>query len=857
MRNLHFLVGLLMLFGISTFAKQIDENTAKQVGESFFVNSKKLSKSNVDLSLVYRSKASTAKGQTNFFYVFNNSTDGFVIVAADDNVIPILGYSTEGKFDTNNIPINTKEWFENYNNQIKYVIAHNIPTSQKIKTEWANYINNVVINNKTTSVNPLLTTKWDQSPYYNDACPYDTDIAKKSVTGCAATAMAQIMKYWNYPEKGTGFYSYDHKKYGTISSNFNEHSYNWGNMPNAVNSTNSAVAQLNYDAGVSLSMDYSPDESGALIRSKQDPTMFSFDYALKNYFDYKSTLDTKDRKNYTGEGWLNLLKTELDASRPVLYLGLGTGGHAFVCDGYDNNNLLHFNWGWGGQADGYFVVDQLNPGGYNFSDEQYAVIGVEPKTPPATNYKLEIYQHTPYLSSTEMPFGTNFSITTDLVNFGTAIFEGNFGAAIYDSNNNFIDFIDIKASTIIKPNFYILGEQFYKTSSTTLMPGDYYASILYKGINDGWKVVAPRNYSNKVPFKIKHTADIETNSAFSITNNNGKLIREQPVKINVDITNKGTSTYYGKYQLQLLNKKDGSLVQVIQTLGETSGLPSNQHYTNGKNFEGNITAQNGTYLLSLVYQPENSSTWTLAGSTSFKNPIDVIVEKTPLTPDQYEVNDEEEQAANLPVVFNNNQATVITTNSNFHDDEDLDFYKINLESGYKYTVTPNLQDIYFSKNSIVYTATAIYVYSTDSGENWSEVTTSKEASPEIILNNGGTIIFGVRQMFPGLDGTYLLDMTIDRDVTLATNNSTNNLESITLYPNPAKDFVNVDLSSITEKVIGFNIINNAGQVVKSIKSTNDKIAKISLQGLVKGLYYIQIETEHQKISKKLIVTSDK
>ncbi|WP_300672169.1 thiol protease/hemagglutinin PrtT [Soonwooa sp.] len=854
MRNLHFLVGLLMLFSMSTFAKQIDESTAKQVGESFFVNSKKLSKSKVNLNLVYKSKASAGKSQSNFFYVFNNSTDGFVIVAADDNVTPILGYSTEGKFNVNDIPINTKEWFDNYKLQIQYVIDHNIPASQKIKTEWANYINNIAIDNKTTSVNPLLTTKWNQSPYYNDACPYDTDLAQKSVTGCAATAMSQIMKFWNYPAKGTGFYAYNHLKFGTISSNFSEHSYDWNSMPNVVTSANPAVAQLNYDAGVSLSMDYSPVESGAHIRSVQDPNMFSFDYVLKNYFGYKNTLATKERKNYNSATWLNLLKTELDAGRPILYIGVGNnGGHAFVCDGYDNNNLLHFNWGWGGQADGYFVVDQLNPGRYNFSDFQLAVIGVEPKPTPATDYKLEIFSHTPTLSSTEIPFGDNFSITTDMVNYGTASFDGSYGAAIYDSNNNFIDFLEVKTATTLMPFYYQTGIKFNKTSSTTLMPGDYFASILSRANNDGWKFIEPRSYSNKVPFKIKHSADIETNSAFSITNNNGKLLRGEPVSINVDITNKGNSTYYGKYQLQLLNKNDGSIAQVIQTVDETSGLPSNQHYTGGKNFAGTITAQNGSYLLNIVYQPENSNTWTLAGSTSFKNPIEVIVQKKPLAPDQYEVNDKVEQATNLPVVFNNNQAIIATTNSNFHNDEDEDYYKVNLDPGYKYTITPSLQDISFSKDATVYTASVIYAYSTNGGGDWSKITTSEEASPEIILNNGGTLIFAVNQMLPGLDGTYLFDIAINREATLATNNSVSNMDNIKLYPNPAKDFVNVDLSSIKEKVIGFSIINNAGQVVKNIPSTNDKITKISLQGLVKGLYYIQIETEKDKISKKIIV----
>jgi hypothetical protein len=420
MKQKLLLFGLLTFFGMTTFAKQVDENTAKQVGQNFLktrTNSQTLKNAN-DFELVYKSTSnsvnSLASLQTiTYFYVFNASLSGFVIVSGDDNVLPILGYSDQGLFDPNNLPQNVLKWFEGYKSEIRSIIEQNIQPTNQIVDEWQSLISGDNLNSSTkakASVNPLMQTKWNQSPYYNALCP------SNSVTGCVATAMAQIMKYWNYPATGSGFHSYNHNTYGTLSANFGSTSYQWGSMPNSVNSTNNAVATLMYQVGVSVDMDYSPQSSGAYVISASSPVTHCSEYALKTYFGYKNSLQGIQRVDYNQTQWLNLIKKELDASRPILYAGFGNGGgHCFVADGYDNSDYIHFNWGWGGSYDGYFQINALNPsgtgtgggsGGYNSGHQ--AVIGIEPPTGSQT-FDMALYDYiTP--SSSTIYYGQSFKI---------------------------------------------------------------------------------------------------------------------------------------------------------------------------------------------------------------------------------------------------------------------------------------------------------------------------------------------------------------------------------------------------------------------------------------------------------------
>jgi hypothetical protein len=376
------LLSLVTLFSLNAFAKPVDVPTAQRAAYNFIkskVSPRELQNA-ATLELVYTSQ----KGAVNNFYVFNVGNTGFVMISADDQVVPVFGYSTEAGFDAQKIPTNTKTWLDNYANEIAYVVENNLPASAAISENWTNLLSTEQSNsgNKSTAVTPLLTTKWGQDPYVNDLCPLDIPTNSRSVSGCVATAMVQIMKYWNYPTQGIGSYSYTHWDYGLLQANFGATTYQWNSMPNIVSSANNAVATLMYHAGVSVNMNYSPSGSGAYVVSAMGPQ--SAENALKTYFGYDPSLKAEFRNGT--QAWIQTLKTEINNSRPVLYAGFGSsGGHAWIADGYDNNDFFHINWGWSGMSDGYFLVDNMNPpalgqggGSGGFYNNQHAIIGIKP-----------------------------------------------------------------------------------------------------------------------------------------------------------------------------------------------------------------------------------------------------------------------------------------------------------------------------------------------------------------------------------------------------------------------------------------------------------------------------------------------
>lgn len=863
MKQKLLLFGLLTFFGMTTFAKQVDENTAKQVGQNFLAtrtNSQTL-KNSSSFQLVYKSNSKISNPlasiqPTTYFYVFNASTSGFIIVAGDDNVTPILGYSDQGVFDPNNIPQNVAKWFEGYKSEIRSIIEQNIQPTSEIKDEWQSLKNGNTNNSSAkamASVNPLMQTQWNQSPYYNSLCPGG------SVTGCVATAMAQIMKYWNYPATGSGFHSYNHQTYGTLSANFGSTTYQWGSMPNSVNSTNNAVATLMYQVGVSVDMNYSPQVSGAYVISAQSPVTNCSEYALKTYFGYKNTLQGVQRANYNQTQWLNLLKTELDARRPILYAGFGSGGgHCFVADGYDNNDYIHFNWGWGGAYDGYFQINALNPsgtgtgggsGGYNSGHQ--AVIGIEPPAGSQT-YNMALYNYvTP--SANTIYYGQSFNITTNIANNGTNTYNGDYTAAIFDNSYNFIDYVQTLTGYTLQGGYaYTNNLVFSTTGLFSMLPGTYYVGIFYRPTGGNWMQVANSgSYSNLVQMNVINPNDIELNSSMILTPGT-TLTQGQSASVNLNIVNDGANTFIGQYGVGLYNL-DGTLAQTIGTMNENNGLPSGYTYNSPYlTFSTtSVTVNPGTYLLAVQHNPNNSG-WQLTGSSYHLNPIKVTVVAPSLQPDIYEVNNSIAQSYNLPITFSGNNATKNTTGSNCHITSDNDFYKIILPSGYNYTVTPRIHDSYNSGNGNTYTLDGLFSYSTD-GSTWSDAF-DDVMTGNITLNGGGTIYFRVAPYFAGETGTYLLSMSLTRTSTVGIDDI-QIADYIKIFPNPAKDFVMVDFNEFNGTLNQINLINVQGQNVFTLNTVNQsKIFNIPLINLSDGIYFLQIQTDKGVLSKKIIIS---
>ena len=311
MKRLFALI-LMMSVGFTLIGGPIDETTAKQLAQNFWKENNTMAVRN---GKVFKKQMDEARfinvaaqhGYSEFFIFNNTAGKGFVIMAADDCVTPILGYSYENNFDDGELPPNFKAWLDGYAEQIHAATAMKAQATEEIRTDWECLRQSKTLPIKTEkAVSPLVQTKWNQNPYYNDQCPYDYNAGARTVTGCVATAMAQIMKYWSYPEHGLGNHSYvpsSHPEYGTLYVDFSSTTYQWSNMPNSINSANSAIATLMYHCGVSVDMMYgipaAPDYGSAAYIIDNGGDRACAEIAFKTYFDYKSSLHGVKKNDYS------------------------------------------------------------------------------------------------------------------------------------------------------------------------------------------------------------------------------------------------------------------------------------------------------------------------------------------------------------------------------------------------------------------------------------------------------------------------------------------------------------------------------------------------------------------------------
>ncbi len=364
--TLFLTVVFLMVFSQTNYAQSVTREMAKKVARNHFVAQSSLKSSRVRPVEFQKAIAETA-GPDTICYILSDTTNrSFIIVSADEKIYPVLAYSDEGTFpDLSNAAPGFLAMLQSQLDEADYRIKNKVPPTEDVVKSWTD-LKSGAVGGEIGSVDPLLETKWDQGCYYNTACPYDENspYCYHVPTGCTATAMAQIMKFWACPLKGIGSHSYT-SRYGKLTADFGSNTYNWSKMPNSVTSENNEVAKLMSNLGIALNMDYTTKESSAW-----KPSVF---YEYFGYSDKLFEILRSLEPNFAG-----YLQKELNEGRPVLYRGdNGVNGHAFVLDGYDGNQF-HFNWGWSGTPNTYFYINNLNPNGYNFNYNQSAVIGIQP-----------------------------------------------------------------------------------------------------------------------------------------------------------------------------------------------------------------------------------------------------------------------------------------------------------------------------------------------------------------------------------------------------------------------------------------------------------------------------------------------
>lgn len=742
------------------FAEPITEDNALRIAHNFFNFPNNSEKSPIKLSYKHipenNNQTHNIPSNTVYYYVFNNSDNSFVIISGNDVASPVLAYSNESKFDIHNIATATKAWLNQYSEQIEYAIVNNIESTAEIQSEWKKLQNKQIqINKIQNGVSPLVKTKWNQSPFYNDLCPWDEELKARAITGCVATAMAQIMRFWSYPTMGSGSHGYTHPKYGYLFANFGVTYYDWATMPESITEPNLAVATLNYHCGVSVNMGYGVNGSGAAGSVVVAP-------ALINYFKYDKSLKIENRSSYSYNQWITMLKEELLSGRPMYYQGAGNvGGHAFVCDGFNSDNFFHFNWGWGGSSDGYFKMDALNPGSMTFNASQSVVMGIQPPVDQIEN-SLELASEIK-LSSNTIYYGANFDLSLDINNRSIQDFKGDLTAAVLDNNNNLISYIEILKDVKIEwsqtRNFI-----FSSKGIIGMVPGKYKVYIFQRDVENQWRIV-PKSILVK-----QHFADIEVldNTEFTL-NSTIKTIPSNIIengdilKINFDVKNQTDKTFKSKIFAGLFNYNRSTFVGSIGEYIESNGLPPKGNYSGGITIESDkLKLPGGSYYLALFYQEEGTENYKLVGSTSnYINPIKIIIKSIPIDPDKYESNNYVSNSTKIEYEFINDVASIDLKQVNIHDTTDIDLYQIILAPNFNYKIDISVLDAN-SKNPLTNsTVDVVFQYSFD-GLTWSEIYDNALPQPARTFGYKSMYV-KVKPFFTEQTGIYELYVNIQRN----------------------------------------------------------------------------------------------
>jgi len=496
MKRLLFIIALAASTVCSLQAAQVGEAAAREVATRFFMSQTP--------RLTARGGAASMRlsytAEQDRFYVYDRgNAGGFVVVAGDDRIPQVLGYSEVGDFSATAMPAAVKYWVEAMSSQIAYLQSHgNVPAHQPAR--------------RVAPVAPLLKTQWSQEEPYNNYCPTyvsSSGDTLRSVTGCVATAVAQVMNYYKWPAVGRGSHSYscnvNNVTRTELSVDFSQSVYQWDYMLNTYNQSSSpescdAVAKLMSDVGISMDMGYGSSSGASEVVAMN---------AMQRYFGYTDRCYVLSRDYYNAEEWDQFLVDELSAQRPILYCGYdNSGGHAFVLDGFNADGYYHVNWGWGGAYDGYYLVSVLAPSNMDFKYGQDGIFGLVPETQSSTvEDALHVRtQLLPRESST--PLGQEISLS--MRNFAaegnmldTAGYEVRYGRklyyaeipmsmGVYDKDGMKVAGEDFVYHISLDPNWYWPGTNVYVNLPETLEEGDYRIKLNYsldKGSNYDHKVM--------------------------------------------------------------------------------------------------------------------------------------------------------------------------------------------------------------------------------------------------------------------------------------------------------------------------------------------------------------------------------
>lgn len=459
--HIQFLLVLLLALGYSPLqAKRITQWQAQQQAYSFWGKQ-------MPQKAKAKSRTATTASPSDAYYVFNNDAGGFVIIAGDDAVTPVLGYTSTGSFDAENLPDGLKDLLKSYERQIAALGSSYQANQTATRAGF-------------TGEKLLNTAKWNQDAPFNKYTP------NNYVTGCVATAGAIVMKHHGYPAKGTGSHSYTWNGQ-TLTANFG-HDYDWANMPTKYTVGNDeafdGVARLMSDLGVAVEMQYDKDGSGAYIGNLVT--------ALQKYYGYSKLSHLMAIEDVGAEAWNGRLREEIDANRPVLYAASdpARGGHAFVIDGYKDESFS-VNWGWGGYCNGFYQIGALNPEsngkpeGDKYNVGQSAVFGMEPSDGTEKISGMGFMTNVGELQMlnmniTDVKKGQNGVIfSAPIGNTGDQPYTGEAAVALMNAKGEMREIVSSSSKTFnnLSRGSYYPSLSFSFVSTVDAEPGDYLAIV--------------------------------------------------------------------------------------------------------------------------------------------------------------------------------------------------------------------------------------------------------------------------------------------------------------------------------------------------------------------------------------------
>lgn len=593
MKRILYVLAFALLLANVAYAGPIDIEAAKQIAQDYLKKQTGARKSIKHTVAPRRASATTSANgaESPAYYIFDiEDNSGFVIISGDDALKPVLAHTDNGNFNADNLNPAVQWWLG--------LVEENVATVRATPEQSA--ANRAASYEFESSVSPLIITKWNQAEPYNELCPYDDVCWEQSLTGCVATAMAQILNYYKYPSKATGSISYNAYSHDlSIKTNLDDYIFDWDKMLNSYTNSSpqdarTAVAELMYACAVSVYADFCG--KGTSASSSRVAS------SLEKHFGYKGAY-VLNRYYYTAKEWNDIIMTELNGGSPVYYSASNAigEGHAFICDGYNQSGLFHINWGWGGSQDGYFELASLK---YPLSP--YIICGINPQNEAPANVCTIAFSNFGTPSKTKIARDRISATLYKIMNVSSNDFKGFWGLALMSGDEILAYEYDNTVITL-SSSYYKGSRNFVLDVPADIPDGKYRIVGIYKEIDsDETKLMRTSMENGNIGcLNISLEGDcitfIETeNAVLEVTNIEypGYIENDDITEITFTLKNSTNSDFRGYVYINSMENSMG--VYVPSGVEKTYTVPYSTP-KNGDNCKLNLYSYNDILGSKLIY----------------------------------------------------------------------------------------------------------------------------------------------------------------------------------------------------------------------------------------------------------------